>query len=252
MKNDIEKQLLNIEQKYDVDILYACESGSRAWGFASDDSDYDVRFIYRHKPEWYLSIDELRDVIELPVNDVLDISGWDIKKSLKLFRSSNPPLYEWLHSPIIYRVNNKFLHLIQSRKSEYYSQRAGMHHYISMAHNTYTQHLNNKEVSLKKYFYALRPLCAAIWIYTKRGIPPMEFGTLRTVITNKNVQSEIDHLLIKKAQSTEKETVAPVKSLNEYISVEVAKLQDCVKKTDKSYTDTEELNKIFRKIINDI
>jgi predicted nucleotidyltransferase len=97
------EQLEQIEQEEQVTILYACESGSRAWGFPSQDSDYDVRFIYLHKPEWYLSIYDKRDVIERPINNMLDINGWDLRKALNLFRKSNPPLLEWLQSPIQYK-----------------------------------------------------------------------------------------------------------------------------------------------------
>ena len=99
----ISEQLTNIEAAHNVRILYAVESGSRAWGFASRNSDYDVRFIYVHQPNWYLSIRDRRDVIECPISDDLDISGWDLRKALGLFSKSNPPLLEWLGSPIIYK-----------------------------------------------------------------------------------------------------------------------------------------------------
>ena len=105
MKEEILRRLDQIEREDDVRIVYACESGSRAWGFESTDSDWDVRFIYVHPRDWYLSIDvgEKRDVIERPINDELDISGWDLRKALKLLRKSNPPLLEWLSSPIVYK-----------------------------------------------------------------------------------------------------------------------------------------------------
>ena len=108
MKDIIISKLAQIENDFKVKILYACESGSRAWGFASPDSDYDVRFIYVHNKSHYLSIDEHRDVIELPINEVLDINGWDLRKALRLFRKSNGPLYEWLQSPIIYQTASNF------------------------------------------------------------------------------------------------------------------------------------------------
>lgn len=107
MKEEILKAIQQIEIDYEVKVLFACESGSRAWGFPSKDSDYDVRFIYVHKPEYYLSIDPVgvgkkRDVIELPINNLLDVTGWELTKALKLFRKSNPPLLEWLRSGIVY------------------------------------------------------------------------------------------------------------------------------------------------------
>ncbi|MBS4161445.1 nucleotidyltransferase domain-containing protein, partial [Klebsiella pneumoniae] len=102
MNQRINEELANIENMNHVKILFAVESGSRAWGFPSQDSDYDVRFIYVHQKDWYLSIDEKRDVIERPIHESLDISGWELTKALRLFRKSNPPLLEWLSSEMVY------------------------------------------------------------------------------------------------------------------------------------------------------
>ena len=107
-KITILKKLKEIEEKEKVKILYAVESGSRAWGFESKDSDYDVRLIYIRPLDWYLSIDDKKDFIEYPVSSLLDISGWDIKKVIRLFKRSNPPLYEWLNSPIVYLERGNF------------------------------------------------------------------------------------------------------------------------------------------------
>ena len=107
--NSVGEELRRIEQAYDVRVLYACESGSRAWGFASQDSDYDVRFIYVHSRDWYLSIEDRRDVIEEPISDSLDISGWELRKTLRLLRKSNPPLLEWLKSPVVYAWDEEFV-----------------------------------------------------------------------------------------------------------------------------------------------
>ncbi len=90
MERTIKAGLAEIEAQENVRIVYACESGSRAWGFPSSDSDYDVRFIYLHPLEWYLSIEKRRDVIERPITGVLDVNGWDLRKALQLFRKSNP------------------------------------------------------------------------------------------------------------------------------------------------------------------
>ena len=68
-----------------VRVLYAAESGSRAWGFASPDSDHDVRFIYAHERDWYVSLWEDRDVVERGIDEKLvDLAGWDIRKALRL------------------------------------------------------------------------------------------------------------------------------------------------------------------------
>lgn len=103
MRERVLEELTRLEQEHDVTVLYACESGSRAWGFASPDSDYDVRFVYVQQPDWYLRVDEPRDVLERPLTDELDLSGWELRKTLRLLRKSNPTLLEWLDSPLVYR-----------------------------------------------------------------------------------------------------------------------------------------------------
>ena len=108
MRELILSKLEEIEKQYDVHILLAVESGSRAWGFESPDSDYDVRFIYVRKQSDYLKLEGIRDVIELPIDDTLDINGWDITKTLRLLYKSNPTLFEWFSSPIISRTDAEF------------------------------------------------------------------------------------------------------------------------------------------------
>jgi len=113
---EIERRLNAIESDYGVKVLLACESGSRAWGFASDDSDYDVRFIYIQPTSWYLTVDleDRRDVIETPIEGVWDINGWELRKALKLFSKSNPPLLEWLQSTINDAGNRAFSRSLQA------------------------------------------------------------------------------------------------------------------------------------------
>src|SRR5689334_19647828 len=117
----VQDALDRVEQDRRVRVLYACESGSRAWGFASLDSDYDVRFVYVHEPAWYLSVDEKRDVVEMPLSEELDVSGWELRKALRLLRKSNPPLLEWLKSPIVYRRDEEFVAGFNAVAEEYYS-----------------------------------------------------------------------------------------------------------------------------------
>src|SRR3972149_12214123 len=133
MKEIIREKLTEIESNENVKIFYACESGSRAWGFPSSDSDYDVRFMYLHSTEWYLTIDTQRDVIEHPVNGQLDINGWDIRKALKLFQKSNPPLMEWLGSTIRYLEKFTIAAKMRELLPRYYSSAACAYHYLHMA-----------------------------------------------------------------------------------------------------------------------
>lgn len=250
MHDIIIEKLLTIEQEKNVRILYACESGSRAWGFASPDSDYDVRFIYAQPADNYLSIEERKDVIELPVNEVLDISGWDIRKVLQLFLKSNPPLYEWLQSPIVYKEQGSFKSELLQLAGKYFSGRAGCHHYISMARNTFEHDLQGEQVRIKKYFYALRPVLAALWIIEKKTVPPITFNELRALIEDKEWNAATDDLLERKKVSDEKTTIAPVPLLQDWIEKMIAYCKEQASLLPAIQHNTTELNALFRKHIN--
>lgn len=167
--------LNEIEQQKDIKILLACETGSRAWGFPSPDSDFDIRIIYAHKKDWYLSLSEKKDSIEMMFeNNDIDVAGWDLRKSLRLLRKSNAPILERLQSPIIYKHDPLFLEGIWSLAESYYSRIATIHHYLSMAKN-FRFDLNDESYKLKKFFYALRSVTATRWILEKDTPPPMIF-----------------------------------------------------------------------------
>ena len=159
MKEKIQEQLRRIEEAENIKILLAVESGSRAWGFASPDSDYDVRFIYIRRLEDYLRLDAIRDVIELPIDDVLDINGWDLQKTLRLLYKSNPTLFEWFSSPIVYQ-KTEFADEFRDLMMHYFSSKKTLYHYISMAEGNYREYLKGEIVRAKKYFYVLRPVLA--------------------------------------------------------------------------------------------
>src|SRR6185437_7304497 len=154
----IKEKLHELEEIHSIRILYACESRSRAWGFPSPDSDFDVRFIYARSASDYLSIHDIKDIIDLPVDDELDIGGWDIKKALQLFLKSNGPLYEWLQSPIVYMDNADFAVQLKNLMPKYFSLRAAGNHYLSIGLNTVKNDLQSEQVKLKRYFYALRSI----------------------------------------------------------------------------------------------
>ena len=157
IREEVQTRLREIEDEEGVKVFFACESGSRAWGFPSADSDYDVRFLYAHPRPWYLSIDleRRRDVIERPITDALDISGWDLRKALQLFRKSNPPLLEWLQSPIVYREETTVASRFRDLIPVYYSSRKARYHYLHMAQGNYRGYFKGEEVWIKKYFLRL-------------------------------------------------------------------------------------------------
>ncbi len=170
----IQERLDKIEREQGVRILYACESGSRAWNFASIDSDYDVRFIYARPQAWYLSIYEGRDVIEEPILDEFDINGWDLRKFLRLAHKSNVVVFEWLKSPIIYRKGTGW-EAVNALCFEHFSAKASLYHYFNIARNQHRLYLVPPEIKFKKFFYALRPLLFFCYIHSERKPAPMDF-----------------------------------------------------------------------------
>jgi predicted nucleotidyltransferase len=180
MQQKIKKHLKDLEQEFDIKILLACETGSRAWGFPSPDSDYDVRIIYKHNRDWYLGLHEEKDTIEMFLdNNEVDISGWDLRKSLRLLRKSNAPLLERIQSPIIYEADFDFVKEINDHANENYSRISVAHHYLSMAKKAYDDVIPAADgYKLKRLFYALRASMACLWVLRYDEIPPIEFSGL--------------------------------------------------------------------------
>lgn len=194
--------LTEIEAQHDVKVLFACESGSRGWGFASPDSDYDVRFVYVHRQPWYLAVEARRDVIELPISDELDVSGWELRKALRLLRRANPVLLEWLDSPVVYRQDVAVAGRLRQLAPDYFSPLRGRYHYLAMARKNFRGYLQGDNVRLKKYLYVLRPLLAVRWIDDGRGRPPMRFAELvEGVVDDAGLLAEINQLLAIKMQA---------------------------------------------------
>ena len=207
--------LAQVEAERNVRVLFACESGSRAWGFASRDSDYDVRFLYVHRRDWYLSVEDRRDVIEQPIADDLDVSGWELRKALRLLRKSNPPLLEWLKSPVVYRHDPVFAAEFGALATEFYSPRRCFAHYLHMAFGNWRDYLRGREeVSLKKYLYVFRPLLACRWIERQLGQVPMLFAQLvEGVLDEAEVRAALAELVARKQAREELAVAPPVKAL---------------------------------------
>jgi uncharacterized protein len=249
---EILARIRNAEIEHNVKVLYAVESGSRAWGFASPNSDFDVRFVYVRPKKWYLTIDveDKRDVIEYPIVDEIDINGWDLRKALKLLWRSNPAIIEWLQSPIVYVDDGVFAAAARDLIPRVYSIEKGIYHYRSMAKTNYRGYLKEELVPIKKYFYVLRPLLSIRWLEKYRQPAPIEFHKLRELIQdNNNINAEIEALLERKKQSQEKEIAPAIKLLNEFIESELEKLEQLSVVEHESDRDIDDLNVLFAKLV---
>lgn len=249
----IREQLSNIEAEQDVRILYAVESGSRAWGFASRNSDYDVRFIYIHKPNWYLSIRDRRDVIECPISNDLDISGWDLRKALGLFSKSNPPLLEWLGSPIIYQDEFALARKLREMLTTAFQPQRSMFHYLHMARGNYREYLKGEVVRLKKYLYVLRPILACLWIEKHGTMPPTEFRNLVTdARPSVTLNEAIDDLLKQKMSGNELDTAPKIPVLNEFIEQMLDHYSLLSGKRPTPVADYDALDLLFREMLQTV
>lgn len=250
----IAQALAAIEREHDVRIVHACESGSRGWGFSSPDSDYDARFVYVHRQSWYLSVNERtgpgqpqRDVIELPIDADLDVSGWDLRKALRLLAKGNPTLLEWLRSPVVYRQHDTLADGLRLLAERCYSPVSAWHHYLSMAWGNYRGYLRGEQVRTKKYLYVLRPLLACQWIERGEGPPPMAFeDLLESLLPDGAVRDAIDRLLEVKRRSVETSTGARIDTLNGWIERELQRMDEATPHLPSTTVEPAELDAWFR------
>ncbi len=250
MIDQINDQLRKLEEEKDIKILLAVESGSRAWGIPSPDSDYDVRMIYVHKKDWYLSIEERKETIDYFEGELLDISGWDIRKAFKLIRKSNASPMEWCRSSIIYKEDEVFKNELLSLTSQYFMPRHTVNHYWGIAKNSFHSNYKNGEIRLKKLFYVLRPLLAAKWILKHEEIPPITLDELMVLIDDKKISAKINELIATKEKSAERlmyKMDSDIKSYVESLFDEISNAS--ITDKDKAMS-TDILNEKFREIIN--
>ena len=249
---EILRRIRAAENEHNVKVLFAVESGSRAWGFSSQNSDYDVRFVYVRKRDWYMSLDveDKRDVIEYPIVDEIDINGWDLRKALKLFWKSNPAFIEWIQSPIVYVDDQYFAKAVRELMPSVVASHKGIYHYLHMAKGNYREYLKGVKVPLKKYFYVLRPLLAIRWLEQYDSPPPIEFEKLRELIADDvELNNAIEDLLIRKRKSLEKELIDAIPIINQFIESELERYADFSAPKQTKTTDFEFLNQLFREVV---
>jgi len=246
-------ELRGIESDENVRILFAIESGSRAWGFPSPDSDYDVRLVYSRSPDWYLSIAPGRDVIELPIKDELDINGWDIKKALGLLLKPNPVLLEWLSSPIHYIWDDDVCEKLIAFSRRVSHGPACLHHYFNLGESLWKRRIEGKdEVKLKRYFYVLRPAMALRWLRMHPDtVPPMNFQKLMAgVDLDADLTEQLEILLRAKAKTKELGTAARIGLLDDFIldEFEIARERAASPRVQR-HELRDEADKLFREIV---
>lgn len=245
----VQMKLKEIEEKENVKVLHAIESGSRAWGFASPDSDYDVRFIYVHPMEYYLELQSKKDFIDWELNEILDINGWDLSKALQHFHKSNATLFEWSNSPIVYYTTPEW-DKIREMSQNYFSCKSAMYHYYGTANKNYIEYLTEDMVKYKKYFYVLRPILACKWIEKKSSPPPVLFEALVNEVLEDDMKETVEKLIEKKMQMGEAEKGKRIDKLNEYIVNNLAFFKTMVNSMDDDRNvNWDNLNGMFLNLI---
>ena len=245
----IPAKLKEIEARENIRVIHCVESGSRAWGFASPDSDYDVRFIYVRPIEYYLRLDKTRDVIEWQLDETLDINGWDLQKALRLLHSSNPTLFEWNNSPIVYKTTPEWAE-ISAIIEHFFQKKAGLYHYLSTAKKNYREYLKGDMVKLKKYFYVLRPLLACRWILEKQTPPPMLFSELADACLDKALVPAVSDLLRLKMETPEIGLGPRIDVINDYLDASIEEIDQLIQAIPSDERVTwDELNRLFLKTV---
>lgn len=246
---EVANALQRLSTVNEVQVLYACESGSRAWGFESPDSDYDVRFIYVHNRDWYLSlnVEDKRDVIKQTVGD-LDLEGWDVRKALRLFYKSNPSLMEWLRSPMVYQSPTPEVAQLMTMAEGFFNLRSSAYHYYHMANNNYKKYLCKEgDVWTKKYFYVLRPLLCVRWLKAYGSAPPVLFGELLPLLPDE-LRPAVDDLLSRKMAGEELRHGLRVPLLHDFLVEELATTGDMSHLPSPVVSDTA-LNVLYRQML---
>lgn len=243
----IVERLREIAARENITILYACESGSRGWQFASTDSDYDVRFVYLRPLDWYLSIHEKRDVIEEPITNALDFLGWDLRKTLQLFQRSNPRLLEWISSPIVYVPAAPVIEEVWALAPAYFSPfTCGLHH-IKTARHYFANALVGERMHVKKIFYALRSSLILKWIEETGAISPMSFwAKVERLIADPILLDAIEQLFSAKQQSREQALIPRIPALEEFVQAEIAHQSETYLTFPHNFGPDAPLDAIFR------
>lgn len=252
MKGKIVENLRRLEEQREIKILFACESGSRAWGFDSADSDYDVRFIYAHRLDWYLDLGAKKDTIKAVFPGDLDFSGWELRKALELFRASNFSIFEWLGSPITYMKDADFFGDLTALKPLYFNPRKVAFSYLSLAGKSFEKFAGGGKARLKKLLYTIRALLACKWVLEYATPPPTLFESLYkdANICESRLKAEIEKIVESKRLAAELSEMEVPEKIADFIrgaQVELSKIVQEMSPPDSH--SPEELRGLFRKVV---
>jgi hypothetical protein len=215
----VHERLRELERERDLRVLFACESGSRAWGFASKDSDFDVRFIFVRRPVDYVRLRPPADAFDVVTDGELDLAGWDVRKTAELLYKCNVPLMEWIESPIVYEADGSFHATLRAFRDEYFDVKRAAFHYLKLAQHTWDDYIAGEaQPRRKKYLYALRPLACEQFVETHRAQPPTEFAhVLAGIELPVRVREAIETLLAQKRGNDELGAAPADEALNGWI-----------------------------------
>ena len=245
--------LYKVECEHSLNVIYGLESGSRAWGFESQNSDYDVRFLYVRPIDWYLCIEKRDDVLELGTSREIDLSGWDLRKALLFLRQSHPVLLEWLRSPVVYIEQSVVVQRMREIGDEFFAPRASVHHYIGWAERILHRYFQHSDLAAKRYFYVMRPILCCCWIQAIGGQPPLRMQELITAIEMPTeAKLAIENLIKRKQAGYELDSVGRIQILDQYISETLPQIKDFLVTLPKpEYVPFEFLNPLFHQALKE-
>lgn len=253
MRATILSHLEDIERKYDVHVLLAVESGSRARGLFSNESDWDVRFVYVNRLDWYLKVNEGRDVIEEMFDDNIDMVGWELRKTLRLFQKSNPSLMEWLHSPVIYRADTDFLSRMRKLEPVYFNPIKTMYHYESLYIKHDKRYLQDSANPLKRFLHYLRGILSCRWLEEHKTMPPVLFSELvQATVEDDSIRQKINELIALKRQTKQNDNLEVDASLVEYAHHLADHFEQTISdfRPDINHTgDSSDLDRLLREMV---
>jgi len=252
-KEFIRKRLAEVAAEREVTIRYANESGSRAWGMASTDSDYDVRFIYQHPKEWYLRLDRPKDMIGpiMELDGELDLVGWDLRKVLGHLAGSNAGVIEWLHSPVVYFEDTTFLYQLRGLAATYFQPNKVAAHYSGIARSAKIAGFDEAvgDWNLKKYCYYLRPVLAAEFVLAEGKNPPVLLADLLERMPQVGIRREVEALITMKETVGEGHRMVIPTVLAEHFSELKAELDEKLSTLPRITHDRTEADALFRELI---